>query len=43
VLGTAADGYYGPNTAAATVAWQQAHGLEADGLIGPLTWATLGL
>lgn len=43
VLGVAADGYYGPDTAAAAAYWQAGHGLESDGLIGPLTWASLGL
>jgi hypothetical protein len=42
VMGAVGDGYYGPETAAATRAWQAAHGLVVDGLIGPLTWATLG-
>jgi peptidoglycan hydrolase-like protein with peptidoglycan-binding domain len=39
-IGVLADGYYGPITAAAVRRWQGAHGLEVDGLIGPLTWAT---
>lgn len=43
VLGVPADGYYGPITAAATRAWQSAHGLVVDELIGPATWASLGL
>lgn len=42
-IGTAADGYYGPNTKAAAVRWQNSHGLSADGLIGARTWATLGV
>jgi hypothetical protein len=40
-LGVTADGLYGPNTAAATIRWQQSHGLVVDGLIGPRTWASL--
>lgn len=43
VLGCEPDGYYGPITADATRRWQAAHGLAADGLIGPLTWTSLGL
>lgn len=42
-LGVTADGYYGPDTAAATRAWQSAHSLEVDGLIGPLTWSSFGV
>ena len=34
----AADGVYGPITAAATADWQAAHGLEDDGIVGPKTW-----
>lgn len=40
-LGVTDDGYYGPNTAAATRGWQREHGLSVDGLIGPNTWASL--
>jgi hypothetical protein len=40
-LGVNADGYYGPNTAAAVKRFQAAHHLTADGLIGPNTWKAL--
>jgi peptidoglycan hydrolase-like protein with peptidoglycan-binding domain len=42
IMGASPDGYYGPETRAATVRWQLDHQLEPDGLIGPLTWASLG-
>jgi D-alanyl-D-alanine carboxypeptidase/Putative peptidoglycan binding domain len=42
MMGIAADGYYGPTTAAATRIWQAAHGLAVDGLIGPDTWRSYG-
>lgn len=35
------DGSYGPQTAAAVVAYQNAHGLTVDGVCGPKTWAAL--
>jgi len=38
VLGVATDGVFGPNTARATRAWQEAHHLKADGKVGPATW-----
>jgi hypothetical protein len=35
------DGFAGPRTKAAAKAFQEAHGLEADGLIGQKTWRSL--
>jgi N-acetyl-anhydromuramyl-L-alanine amidase AmpD len=37
----AADGIFGAATAKAVEAAQQAHGLDADGIAGPLTWRAL--
>lgn len=34
-----ADGIFGPQTHAATVAFQSQNGLVGDGIVGPLTWA----
>ncbi|MDQ6648624.1 MAG: peptidoglycan-binding protein, partial [Actinomycetota bacterium] len=41
-LGIVTDGSYGPQTRAAVIGWQQAHRLEVDGQVGPLTWLSLG-
>ena len=37
----AADGIFGPLTAAALRHWQEQSGLEPDGIAGPATWASL--
>jgi peptidoglycan hydrolase-like protein with peptidoglycan-binding domain len=40
-LGIAADGKFGPGTRKAVEAFQKAHGLKKDGIVGPNTWAAL--
>lgn len=39
IIGVTADGVFGSGTDAATRKWQTAHGLPADGKVGPNTWA----
>lgn len=38
---TPADGRFGPVTKDTVLQWQREHGLVADGIIGPRTWASL--
>jgi peptidoglycan hydrolase-like protein with peptidoglycan-binding domain len=42
LLHVAVDGEFGPETLAAVESFQRAHGLEANGIVGPRTWAALG-
>lgn len=37
----AVDGIFGPNTKAGVKAYQRAHGLASDGIVGPKTWKKL--
>jgi N-acetylmuramoyl-L-alanine amidase CwlA len=43
IVGTTVDGVWGPKTTAAVKAWQKAHQLTADGIVGPLTLAKMGI
>lgn len=38
IIGVNPDGFFGPNTHKATIAWQTKHKLVADGVVGPATW-----
>lgn len=40
-VGVVADGNFGAKTEAALRAFQQAHGIVPDGIVGPKTWVTL--
>ena len=35
------DGVFGNKTKEAVIRWQTTHGLVADGIVGPMTWASL--
>lgn len=41
VLSLITDGIFGPVTEEAVRDYQQSHGLEADGIVGPATWKSL--
>ena len=38
-----ADGDFGPKTEMAVKSWQYANNLDADGIVGPLTWDEMGI
>ena len=41
LLGLHGDGFFGPTTEKAVIAFQKKNRLEADGIVGPRTWAKL--
>lgn len=41
ITGAAEDGLFGPQTELAVRAWQKKHGLDSDGIVGPLTWKAM--
>jgi peptidoglycan hydrolase-like protein with peptidoglycan-binding domain len=41
LLGINADGVFGDQTEAAVIKFQTEHNLDADGIVGSLTWAAL--
>jgi peptidoglycan hydrolase-like protein with peptidoglycan-binding domain len=43
VVGADQDGIYGPTTARLVSTWQKRNGITADGVVGPLTWARMGI
>lgn len=43
VIGATPDGKFGPKTEAAVKAWQAENDLYVDGIVGPKTWAAMGL
>lgn len=43
IVGADVDGIYGPRTERAVRIWQRDHGLLPDGIVGPLTWAAMGV
>lgn len=41
-VGAAVDGVFGNGTFKLVKRWQRRHGLKADGIVGPATWAAMG-
>lgn len=41
LVGATIDGKFGPKTKTLVMTWQTAHGLVADGIVGPKTWAAM--